>query len=134
MRRVASTDLQGRTHALKGTAAGKKKQVKGGLLKTYCEVVNYLLKTYATNENISCAVRDIATYKKPDKMTPTEYGNALWMRTFVCGTVYDEDRVKGLFLEGLSECVKPAIDTFWGTHPTLDLHQLAAFATSSAAL
>lgn len=97
MRRPSLTDLQGRTQALKGTTDRKKKQAKGGLLTTYCQVVKYLLKTYTTNENIYRASRKIPLYKQPDRMRPTEYGSALWTKAFLCGSVYDEESVTGFF-------------------------------------
>lgn len=61
------------THALKGTTARKKKQAKGGLLTIYYQVLNLLLKTYATNENISRSFHEISLYKQPEQMTHREY-------------------------------------------------------------
>lgn len=39
MRLIDSSDHQRRGQALKGTTAGKKRLVKGGLLTTYCPLV-----------------------------------------------------------------------------------------------
>lgn len=53
MRQPASTDVQNRTQAPKYNLTGARKQKKNGVLTSYALVVNYLLKTYGTNESTS---------------------------------------------------------------------------------
>lgn len=62
----------------------------------------------------------MSLYKQPDRMKRTEYGNAVWTKTFRYGIVYKEEHVKGLSVEGISDRFKLAADTKWSTHLMLD--------------
>ena len=50
-------------------------------LSTYCEVVNYLLRTFPTNKIIATAYADLSSYVQTTGMTETEYGDKLLKKT-----------------------------------------------------
>lgn len=95
-------------------------------------MVKYFVKTNATNEKISAAHRVIAAFKQPERMIPTAYGKTLWTKTYRCGIVCQEKRIKTLFVKGLHEHIQPAFQTYWSEDPTEDFHQLATFASDPA--
>lgn len=78
-----------------------KLQHRGVMLTSYCDVVNYLLKMYATNEQISAADQAMDAYMQPERMTPTAYGKPMSTKAYRGGTLYEEKRIKSLLLEGL---------------------------------
>ena len=48
------------------------------LLETYAEVVNFLLRTYATDEFISEAVGNVTSFRQSSNMTEEVYNNQFW--------------------------------------------------------
>ena len=51
------------------------------VLSSYPEVVNYLLRTYATNE----VYAEVANFLQSSGMSETEYGDRLWRKALRCG-------------------------------------------------
>ena len=54
------------------------------LLRTYPQVVNFLLRTYATDEIIAEAYSDVMSFKQTSAMTEEQYSNLLWERALRC--------------------------------------------------
>ena len=48
------------------------------LLRTYPQVVNFLLRTNATDEIISDAVGDVTSFRQSSSMAEMAYSNDLW--------------------------------------------------------
>ena len=67
-------------------------------------------------------------------MNEIRYATALWNKALHCGGVYSEDRLKGIFIEGLGERIKSNVRQFWAERPELDLNALARYAASIASL
>lgn len=61
-----------------------------GCLTSYCEVVNYLLTIYATDDVITEAEADILNFKQTQSMTAMCYSQQLWEKALRCGKVYHE--------------------------------------------
>lgn len=59
--------------------------------------------TYASDEAI--AESDVSRNKflKGDRLSPPEYAQEICIKSLQCGTVYDEARLEGIFIEGLQE-------------------------------
>lgn len=72
-----------------------------GQLTSYCQVVNYLLPTYAADVIIAEADLNIVNLKQPAGQSAVEYVQAVWKEALCCGPVYKEYRLKGKFIEGL---------------------------------
>lgn len=51
-------------------------------LKSYCEVVNYLLVTYATDNIIANAYMDVTNFKQPPGQSAAKYAQALRRRPY----------------------------------------------------
>lgn len=68
---------------------------------TYVEVVNYLLKSYATDSNIAKATSNKARLKKTWFETSKQFGGLLRSKVSRCGKAYLEDCTKGVCNDGL---------------------------------
>ena len=98
------------------------------LLETYPEVVNYLLRTYATDEVISEAVGDVTSFRQSSNMTEEVYSNHLWDKALRCGTVFSDRRLKSLFVEGLLPATCAQVRNYLASHPSVDYQAVARFA------
>lgn len=59
-----------------------------GRLTTYCQVVCYLLATYATDNVIAEAKANITSFYQSENKSATRYAQLLWEKTPRCGQVY----------------------------------------------
>lgn len=57
---------------------------------TYCQVVRYLLETYATDDVIAEAKSEITTFKQPASMTTVWYSKVFWEKTLRSGMSYNK--------------------------------------------
>lgn len=72
-----------------------------GMLISFCQVVSYILSTYATDDIIAEVDADIINYKQPKDLHAVDYSQALWTEALRRGRVYEEYRLKGTSIEGL---------------------------------
>ena len=101
-----------------------------GILTTYPAVINYLLSEYAADEVIAEAVSDINNLKQKDKQTAAAYADALLTRAYRCGRVYNESRLRGIFVEGVHDSLQQSMREYWGRQKNATLTQLARHADS----
>ena len=87
-------------------------------LTSYREVVNFLLRTYATDEIIAESHQEVIAYQQSTNTTETDYGEKPWDKELRCGSVYSEKRVKGKFVEGLLPAIKAQMRTYRVTRRT----------------
>lgn len=66
-------------------------------MRTYGDVMNFLLRTYAMDEFITEAYNEIARSRQSFAMTQYIYFGMLWDKAFRCGTVFSDRRSKSLF-------------------------------------
>lgn len=64
-----------------------------GKLTTHCQVVHYLLTTYATDDLIAEAEADINNFKEPKGISAVRYSKGLWEVALRCGRVTSKRRV-----------------------------------------
>lgn len=74
------------------------KHRKEGILTTYCEVVNYLLGTYATEDEGAKSIARIMRFTQPLNETVVNYAELLCAKLLFCVQVYDEYLMKGNFI------------------------------------
>lgn len=82
------------------------KEVK---LTAYCQVLNYLLATHATEEVIGEAEDEIGNYTKPEHMSAVRYSAVLWEKFYVV-VMYMKEYVLKKFL--LTNCMRQS-DSRW---------------------
>ena len=87
------------------------------LLETYAEVINFLLRTYATDEVISEAVGDVTSFRQSSNMTEEVYSTQLLDKTLRCGTVFSDMPLKSLFVEGFLPATCAQVRIYPATHP-----------------
>lgn len=89
--------------------------VKEGVQTACCQVVNYLLETYATDDNIAKSDSDIDSFLKLQNMLAMEFANALWLKTPRCPRAYDKYVLKRIFVQGLLKSITHSIWSFWSS-------------------
>lgn len=76
------------------------KHQKERTVPSYCETVNYLLKTYATDHIIAETDINMMRFSQPSSKSRTEYAEAHWNMVFRCNRVYDEYELRESLLRG----------------------------------
>lgn len=89
---------------------------KEGILTTYCSVVNYPLKTYATDDFIAGAESEITNFKQSENMSALHHSEKLWDKALRCGKVYEDARLKGAFTEALHHSIYFSMRTYGNTN------------------
>lgn len=85
----------------------KDRRSKGrGKFTSNALVVNYLQRTYATDEIIAEEVAEINQFSQPSRMSLPEYAKELWSTALKCCTVYADNGLKGSFIEGLHKTIR----------------------------
>lgn len=110
--------------------ADKKSHQQRDRLTTYCYVVNYLFKTYGTNNFIAEAEVEILNFKEPFEMFAVQYFQALREKAIWCGMVYNKQILNTIFTEGLHTFNRYSLCTYWGANRNATLQNLARHATS----
>lgn len=64
-----------------------RRKLKDGQLTSYRDLVNYLLRTYATEEVIAEADVAINQFHQGDRVSPPEYAQKLWSKELKCATI-----------------------------------------------
>ena len=98
------------------------------LLRTYQQVVNVLLRTYANDEVISETVSDVTSFRQSSSMTEEVYSNHLWDKAIRCGTEFSDQRLKSLFVEGLLPATCAQVRNYLATDPDVDYQSVARYA------
>lgn len=114
--------------------ADKRNHQQGDKLTTYCQVINYLLETFATDNIIAEAESDITSFEKPVGTTGTRHFEILFEKALRCGVVYNEPRLKEIFIESLRSSICYSTRKYWGAHKGAKLHSLARYATNHVKL
>ena len=123
--------LTGKAHALLQSRLNGNMAVdveRRELLRTYPQVVNFLLRTYATDEVISEAVGYVTSFCQSSNMTEEVYSNHLWDKALRCGTVFSDRRLKSLFVEELLPATCAQVRNYLATHPDVDYQSVARYA------
>ena len=90
------------------------------MLRTYSQVVNFFLRTYANDEVISEEVGDVTSFRQVSNMTEEVYSNYLWDKALRCGTVFSDRRLKSLFVKELLPATCAQVRNYLATHPNVD--------------
>ena len=97
-------------------------------LSTYCEVVNYLLRTFATNEVIATAYTDLTSYVQATGMTETDNGDKLWDKTIRCGSVISQTRLRSMYAEDVLPSIRAQVRNHLATHTRLSYDEVVRYA------
>lgn len=105
-----------------------------GNFTTYCQVVKYLLANYPTDDFMAETEVDMANFKQPEGMFSVPYSQVLLEKALHCGHLYDELRLKEVFVEGLHDSIRFLIRPYWSAHKDVNLENLAPYETSQPRL
>ena len=94
------------------------------LLQTYPEIVQLLLRTYATDTVLSSAAKDVEGFKQK-KQTETEFAEQLKRRALLAGNVFSESRLKEIYLDGLLPHLRTNCGNYLVANPSASLLDLA---------
>lgn len=109
---------------------GNKKSAKMVKLATYCAVVQYFLRTYATDDVIAKAHEEVSMYRQAVGQKEEEYAQQLLDKASKCGNVYPDNVIRSYFAEGVSAPIRPSVRQYLSDHPDCDLMALAKHASS----
>lgn len=98
--------------------------VTKGILATFAQVANRLLKFYATDANVFCLYQE-ALLMKHGTIDPVEYANTLNYKGFVCGNVFTESKVMSIFFDGAESLIVEKVRQYCTDHPDSNLTTLA---------
>lgn len=83
-----------------------------GALKSYCAIVQFLLKRYGTGAGIARLEAEVRSLRK-ESMTPTEYAHERRTRILTCGSLYDEKFCRTLFVGGRTHLIRNILRHLW---------------------
>lgn len=98
------------------------------VLKTYPEVVNYLLKAYATDEEIATAYAEVISCKQETNKTETEFAEQGRTKARRCGLDFSERRLKSIFVDRLLPGIQATVRNHLGSARGLSYTQLTEYA------
>lgn len=93
-------------------SSNSNKRQEEGALTSICEVVHYLLDTYATEDGNTEIGAKIFCITQPSNMTPKDHVGTLWNKVIYCDWDYDESVLKGIFIEGLHRSIRCGMKSF----------------------
>lgn len=97
-------------------------------ISTYVEAVNFLLKFYATDSNISKAAPEKVCLKIASMKNLIVFADVLPSKIVRWGNAYPEDRTKPVFISGLPSNKQSAVRMFWGSEKDTHLLEIAQYA------
>jgi len=80
-------------------------QVSSKSITTYPQAVNYLLRTYASDDVIKTSDAEIRNFAQGTR-SETEFAHALYDRALRCGPVYKEMTLMNIFVDALSPSIE----------------------------
>lgn len=101
-----------------------------GRLTSYCQVDNYLLATYTTDNIIAEAYMDEMNFNYPARHNAVEHGRVFWANTILCHPVGDEFRLTGNCMEGLKQSMRQRVRSSWATMKSASQPEQALYALS----
>ena len=120
---TALAKVQTRTVGESGVADARRDEV----LSPYLEVVNYVLRTYVTNEVIAEAYAEDTNWIQSSGMSEAECGDSRWRKALRCGNVFSDSRLKSLFAEGPLPAIRTQVRHHLTTHPRITLTELTRY-------
>jgi hypothetical protein len=101
----------------------------GSSVRSYCEAVQWLLRTYANAVAIRKAVQDFnAITQKPGEDEPA-LGNRVRIAAYRCGNVFTDSELMNVFVDGLHPATRSLVARFRESQGrSLSFEQLIAFA------
>lgn len=103
-------------------------------LTTYSKVVNYRLRTYATDNNKADKEGEIMMYTQPPKKNSWQFAEALVGKAFRHGDVYEEDDLNEIFLKRLNMSMRKSVRGYWATHQSASPQDLEFHGTTLLAI
>ena len=98
------------------------------MLRTYPEVVNYLLETYATDEVIQEAYAEVLSYRQRPSQPELEFAKSLFALASRCGNVFTTTRLKAMFSDNVDKSIRAQVRNHLANSPKVDYNGLARFA------
>lgn len=87
------------------TSVRNQKQRSRKLLRSLPEVVNYLLKTFATSQAIAEYGASTLSYMPPSIMIPQQYAENIFPMSCTVADVYDDSKINGVVIDGAGSLI-----------------------------
>lgn len=92
---------------------------------SFCELMAYLLTSYATEEVLDLAVHDIEHFENPTRSYNRDYAHKIWKKAVRYGNLFSERSMKTIFANGLDVCYQLTVRQHMVEEPLSDLTRLA---------
>lgn len=99
-------------------------------LTTYCQVVNYMLKTYAADDIGAKREADINRFKQAAGMSVVRFSKLLCKKAPRCRQIYEKSTLKRIFIKGLQKSNRLSMWTYWIQYKETSHWQMAGHATN----
>ena len=99
-------------------------------VRDWSTAVDWLLRTYMTNENIKKALNSFRTTKQGPFETENDYATRVMTAAKRCGNVHTSHQVNTQFIEGLLPVIVPLVDAAYEQEPGMTFLQLVRLARS----
>lgn len=99
-------------------------------LRTYCQVINQLMGTYASDDIVSIAESDVTRCAQTYHMAESELEALLCKKALRCGSVFSVDKLKCIYSEGLKTRIRHNVRNHWAGHSDVELPAITRYATS----
>lgn len=93
-------------------------------LSTYVDVVHFFSAMYADDNVIDRMAKYLECYRQSAGMIPTKVSKSLFRNVVLCSLIYDNNRVKLLFVERMEDVVCQNIHLYRNRNPIEHLTQL----------
>lgn len=98
-------------------------------LKVYSSFVQFFLKVNITDDKKAKRHAEVCNLRK-GSMAPAEFSQKLWRTILSHGSVYDENSLKALCVEGMTHLIFMTLQLWWAQHRYGSLEHLALRAKS----
>lgn len=95
----------------------------------YCEVITYLLETYATNDRIAEKEADIIRFIQPLKKIPIDNVEILQLQALHWGCMYDRYTIKGNFIKMIQDYIHHKMHFFCSSMKQAAVQDILPYAT-----
>lgn len=88
------------------------------MLKSYKEAVNYLLRTYATDDVIAKDYTEMIPYRQSSGTSKSDYSQRLREKALRFGSGVSDRRLRAMFVEKLLHTTRAQVRRYLATHPS----------------
>lgn len=99
-------------------------------LRTYLEVVSFILTIDATEEVIADTYADVNNYSQFSGMSETGFAQKPRNKALRCGNLFSDRRLKSIFVQNVLPAILLKVRNYLTSHPHIGLNGISRYAES----